>query len=654
MRGSISWGGPFGRSGHLASPLDNSPGSGRRADAPQVRYAYLRSDGTAYIVAGSLVAGIGAYAYQLLGGRTLGAEAFAPVSVLLTIHFLTFIVVLVPIEQLVVRRLTLDRSRSGLPSRAYWLVGLTVLAATLFAFFGVDEYLNGDRRFIGFAAISIVAHFVFASARGHLAGWRRFRAYGTTSAGASLFRLAIAVAITLIHPSASGFAVGLILGPAIVMLWRPFRAVTVDRAEIEPEARATLDERGLLTGLVLSAAASQTLLLAGPIVVGLLGGSAVQISVAFAAFTLGRAPLTFGYNLLARVLPPFTEMAARGYRDELRAWARGMAWASLTLAAVAALLGWYLGPWVVGVAFGADFVPSRLAAAAISFGVVFAGGGLFVGQILVARGEPARLAIAWVGGLMAAVGSIWLSEGLDAVARVSIAFSIGEIVALVALASAAVVTRREERARGADVAYLVSKRTLDIAVALTVGILTMPVVLIAGLVVRLDSPGAVFFRQARIGRNGEPFGLLKLRTMEADADEEVFAEHLSRLQAAHHSSDQVPIAIQDDDRVTRVGRFLRKTSIDELPNLWNVLRGHMSLVGPRPLVLAEAEMIGLDNERFGVKPGITGLAQVEGRDTITMADRTLLDERYVEDRSIALDVAILLRTIIAVFRNPGD
>lgn len=600
------------------------------------------------------MAGIGAYAYQLLGGRTLGAEAFAPVSVLLTIHFLTFIVVLVPIEQLVVRRLTLDRSRSGLPTRAYWLVGLTVLAATSFAFFGVDEYLNGDRRFIAFTAITIVAHFVFASARGHLAGWRRFRAYGMTSGAASLFRLGIAILITLIHPSASGFAVGLILGPAVVMLWRPFRPVTVDRAEIEPEARETLENRGLLTGLVLSAAASQTLLLAGPIVVGLLGGTAVQISIAFAAFTLGRAPLTFGYNLLARVLPPFTEMAARGYRDELRSWARGMAWASLTLATIAALLGWYLGPWVVDVAFGADFVPTRLAAAAISFGVVFAGGGLFVGQILVARGEPARLALAWLGGLLAAVATLWSTAGLDVVARVSIAFSIGEIVALVALASAAVVTSREERARGAEVAYLISKRTLDIAVALTVGILTLPVVLLAGLIVRIDSPGAVFFRQARIGRNGEPFGLLKLRTMKADADEKVFAEHLSRLQAAHHSDHEVAIAIQDDQRITRVGRFLRRASLDELPNLWNVLRGHMSLVGPRPLVLAEAEMIGLDNERFLVKPGITGLAQVEGRDTITMADRTLLDERYVEDRSIGLDVTILLKTLVAVFRNPGD
>jgi len=317
-------------------------------------------------------------------------------------------------------------------------------------------------------------------------------------------------------------------------------------------------------------------------------------------------------------------------------------------------LGWFLGPWVVDIAFGSDFVPTRLAAAAISFGVVFAGGGLFVGQILVARGEPARLAVAWISGLIGAGVGLILTATLDPVARVSISFAIGEVVALGALVSAAVAARYGESPESVDIAYRVSKRTLDIAVALTVGILTLPLVLLAGLAVRLDSRGAVFFRQQRVGRNGHPFGLLKIRTMEADADESVFAEHLARLQASHQEDHPTPIGIQDDERVTRVGRILRKSSVDELPNLWNVLRGHMSLVGPRPLVSSEAELIGLDNERFTVKPGITGLAQVEGRDTITLAERTELDEEYVANRSLALDLSILFRTAAAVFRSPGD
>ena len=213
----------------MTTGSDNTPA--------QVKYAYLRSDGTAYIVGGSLVAGIGAYAYQLLGGRTLGAEAFAPVSVLLTIHFLTFIVLLLPIEQLVVRRLTIDRTRSGLPFKAWLLGGMTVIGATLFAYFGVDQYLNGDRRFILFTGLTVAAHFGFSAARGHLAGWRRFRAYGMSSGAASLVRLGVAIAVTVVRPSASAFAVGLLLGPLVVGLWRPFRPVAVYREELEAEAR---------------------------------------------------------------------------------------------------------------------------------------------------------------------------------------------------------------------------------------------------------------------------------------------------------------------------------------------------------------------------------------------------------------------------------
>jgi lipopolysaccharide/colanic/teichoic acid biosynthesis glycosyltransferase len=620
---------------------------------PQARYAYLRSDGTAYIVAGSAIAGIAAYAYQILGGRTLGTEAFAPVSVLLTVHFLTFIVILLPIEQLVVRRLTIDRARSGLPPSGWWLAGLTVVGATLFAAIGAEEYLNGDERFIVFTGLTVVTHFVFSAARGHLAGWRRFRSYGSSSAAASLVRLVIAIAITLIHPSASGFALGLIAGPLIVMLWRPFQPVPVDRIELDEEARSSLDDRGLLWGLVLAAAASQALLLSGPVVVGLLGGSAVEISIAFAAFTLGRAPLVFGYNLLARVLPPFTEMAARGAREELRSWARGIAWAGVGLGVVAGALGWLVGPWVIGLAFGEGFVTTRLDAAVISLGVIFAGVGLFVGQILVARGDSTRLGIAWLGGVAAAVASIAVTPA-GPVTRVTIGFAFGTLVAMVALVSGAVSVRPGTDKPTGAAAYLVTKRTIDIAVSLFVLVMTTPIMLLAGLAVRIGSPGPVFFKQTRLGRDAKPFGLVKIRTMEADADETVFAEHLARLEAARHSETSPTIRIIDDDRVTPVGRFLRRWSIDELPNFWNVLRGSMSLVGPRPLVPTEAGLVGLGNRRFGVKPGITGLAQVEGRDSITMSERTEWDEKYVDERSPRLDTLIMMKTIRAVFTEPGD
>jgi lipopolysaccharide/colanic/teichoic acid biosynthesis glycosyltransferase len=618
------------------------------ADDRSARYAYMRSDGTAYIVAGSAIAGVAAYAYQILGGRTLGAHAFAPVSVLLTVHFLTFIVFLLPIEQLVVRRLTIDRLNRGLPPSAWWLGGLTIAGATTFAAIGVTQYLNGDERFIVFTGLTVATHLLFSAARGHLAGWRRFRAYGNSSAAASLVRLLIAILITVIHPSASGFALGLVFGPLIVMLWRPFRPVRVDRVELDDAAKASLDDRGLLWGLVLAAAASQALLLSGPIVVGMLGGSATEISIAFAAFTLGRAPLVFGYNLLARVLPPFTEMAARGEREELRAWARGMGWAAVGLAAVGGALGWALGPWVTEVAFGPGFEVTRLDAAVISVGVVFAGAGLFVGQILVARGRTIVLGVAWLGGLAAALIAI-LAAGSGPITRVTIAFMVGAVVALFALVAGAVGAQAEGSA-----AFSVTKRTIDIAVSLVILVLATPMIVIAGIAVRLSSPGPVFFKQTRIGRDGRPFGMVKIRTMEADADEAVFAQHLARLEAARHDGTAPTIGIRDDDRVTPVGRFLRRWSIDELPNFWNVLRGSMSLVGPRPLVPPEARLVGLGSPRFKVKPGITGLAQVEGRDQITLAERTAWDERYVEERSPRLDTVIMLRTIKAIFTEPGE
>ena len=629
--------------------------SERAPSTPETRYAYLRSDGTAYIVGGSAVAGVAAYAYQLIGGRTLGAEAFAPVSVLLTVHFLTFIVLLMPIEQLVVRRLTVDRSDSGLPLRAYWLGGLTILGSTLFAWLGVDSYLNGDRRFIVFTTLTVAGHFFFAAARGHLAGWRRFRAYGLSSGAASVLRLVVAIGVTIIRPSASGFAIGLIIGPAIVMLWQPFRKVELGRRQLDAAEREMMSDRGLLSGLVLASAASQALLLGGPLIVGFLGGSPVEISIAFAAFTLGRAPLTFGYNLLARVLPPFTEMAARGERHELRSWARGMAWAAAGLSLLAAALGWFLGPWVVEVAFGSDFASTRFVTSVVAVGVVLAGAGLFVGQILVARNQPVRLGVAWLAGLAAAASAATLVNGIDAVGRVALGFASGEVVALIALVTGAVAVGETARtARGSRAAYQLAKRTVDIGVSLVLLVLTAPIVLAAGLAVLVDSKGPIFFRQTRMGRNLRPFGLLKIRSMVPEADESVFAEHLARLQAARHEDTVASIRIEDDERITGVGHFLRRWSIDELPNLWNVLEGSMSLVGPRPLVESEANVVGVDNRRFAVKPGITGLAQIEGRDTLSIEERTDLDERYVEDQSMTLDLRILFRTLSAVLTGPGD
>jgi len=615
--------------------------------AARTRFARLTEDGTGFIVAGSLVAGVGAYLYQFLGGQSLGAEAFAPVSVLLTVHFLVFIVILLPVEQLIIRRLTLDRTAVGVPARVWALVAAAAVVAVGYVWIGVDSLLRGDLRFVGFIAATIATHTVFVIGRGHLAGWRRFRAYGMSSGAASLLRLAIAAVILMARPTASGFALGLILGPLVIVLWRPLRPAAVDRAVLARVEAESLGEQGLLFGLVLSSAVSQVLLLAGPLAVAALGAGEALVSVAFGTFTLLRAPLTFGYNLLARILPPFTEMAAQGARQELRAWGRGIGIAAVLLAGAAGAAGWLLGPSLVGLFFGGDFRPSNPVAALVAAGVVFAGAGLFVGQILVARGQPFRLAAAWLVGVAGAATALLLAGG-DPLERVAVAFLCGETLALLALVVGTVAVVGSDW-RG----YELAKRSLDIGGAIAILVLLLPLLIVAALLVKVDSRGPAFFRQERVGRKGRHFAMLKLRTMRADSGEEVFVEHLRRLDEARSAPDASALKIDDDPRITRLGRYLRATSLDELPNLWNVVRGSMSLVGPRPLVPAEAELIGLDHPRFTVKPGVTGLAQVSGRDEISLGERSELDAQYAASLSLRRDLAILRRTVVTVLQRRG-
>jgi len=171
---------------------------------------------------------------------------------------------------------------------------------------------------------------------------------------------------------------------------------------------------------------------------------------------------------------------------------------------------------------------------------------------------------------------------------------------------------------------------MDIAVAALALALTAPLTALAALAIRLEGGGSVLYRQQRIGLGGEPFELLKLRTMRAGSDPVGVGTVVAR----------------DDPRVTRVGRLLRRTSLDELPNLVNVLRGEMAIVGPRPTIAAQVEdYTPRQHRRHEVKPGITGWAQIQGRAGIEWDERIELDLEYVERRSLALDLRILVRTI---------
>jgi lipopolysaccharide/colanic/teichoic acid biosynthesis glycosyltransferase len=219
----------------------------------------------------------------------------------------------------------------------------------------------------------------------------------------------------------------------------------------------------------------------------------------------------------------------------------------------------------------------------------------------------------------------------------------------------------ETRQRGAPMAL---KRVLDVVVAALVLLLAAPILGVAALAIKLTTPGPALHRGIRIGRFGRPFTMYKLRSMVADADQHVHEAYVCRLlhdgkaaDASAATGGDTPGAmfkLGGDPRVTRVGRVLRRTSIDELPQLVNVLRGEMSLVGPRPecpYVLPEYE--SWQWRRFTVLPGMTGLWQVSGRADLPPSEMLRLDVRYADTWSMRRDLSILARTIPAVLSERG-
>ncbi len=204
------------------------------------------------------------------------------------------------------------------------------------------------------------------------------------------------------------------------------------------------------------------------------------------------------------------------------------------------------------------------------------------------------------------------------------------------------------------------KRAFDVVVASLLLAISSPLFLLVALLIKLDSRGPVFYRQERIGENGQPFTMLKFRSMVQDADPRVHEAYVTDLIRRNVSPSQAPgggravLKQQGDPRVTRVGRILRKTSIDELPQLVNVLRGEMSLVGPRPALAYEVAVYkDWHHRRLAALPGITGLWQIKGRNQVSFDDMVRLDIEYIERQSLWYDISILLRTPWAVLTGRG-
>jgi exopolysaccharide biosynthesis polyprenyl glycosylphosphotransferase len=193
------------------------------------------------------------------------------------------------------------------------------------------------------------------------------------------------------------------------------------------------------------------------------------------------------------------------------------------------------------------------------------------------------------------------------------------------------------------------KRTLDIAISSVLILLLAPLLIGVAIAIKLTSPGPVLFLQERVGINKRRFNICKFRTM---------VPHAEQLMASLESKNEVsgPVfKIRNDPRITPIGRFLRRSSVDELPQLFNVLKGDMSLVGPRPLPVRDYEGFNEDwqRRRFSVKPGITCLWQVNGRSAISFEQWMLLDLKYLDEWSLWLDLKILARTVPAVVRGSG-
>lgn len=198
-------------------------------------------------------------------------------------------------------------------------------------------------------------------------------------------------------------------------------------------------------------------------------------------------------------------------------------------------------------------------------------------------------------------------------------------------------------------AYICVKRILDIVISLFGMIILLPIFIIIATIIKLDSKGPIFFTHRRIGKDGKEIGIYKFRTM-VDNAEDLIKEFTEEQQKEFRECYK----LQNDPRVTKIGKFLRKTSLDELPQVLNILKGDLSIIGPRPVIEEELEKYGKNREKFiSVKPGLTGYWAANGRSDTTYAERVQMELYYIDNMSLNLDVHIFLKTIIAVIRKEG-
>jgi O-antigen/teichoic acid export membrane protein len=402
--------------------------------------------GTGWLVLGSIVGGLAAYGFQVVGTRALGSAGYAPIGTLWTIQYLAWSVVLFTVETFVVRETLRAPGRRAL-SRATaigawrWIVGAAAIVT-------VSCWLVRDRLFYGVEELAIIVGAIVLSfgalaiIRGQLAGEGRYLAYGVISAGESVARLAIATGIAMSGASTRALAWTLPAGAAVaVSSWFALALVRGRRdgrvsSGDPPSPDATGGGRFLVPMTVVNAAA-QLLLAGAPVAMVVLSASASEVSVFFVTLTAARVPIVVALGgLLSRVLPAFVDILARRGRTAMPRMAVLVAAAAIGVAAVGAISASAVGGPLIGAFFGQEFSPPGWLAAAVAAGVVLATGGLVLNQLLIADGSEQRLIVPWTSGLMSAIATMLIVTGTPS-RRVGFAFVVGEMVALGALVAVA-------------------------------------------------------------------------------------------------------------------------------------------------------------------------------------------------------------------------
>lgn len=388
----------------------------------------LRAPGTTTMVVGGLAGAVLAYVFTAVGTRALGVEGFAPIAAIWTAFFIIASVLFVPLEQYVTRETSRGRAMAD-DRRVILSVGaLSVLAGVVYVYLGLDSPLfGGDASYMAVMALLAAGYTVLFTAKGVLAGNRRFADVGWVLGLEGVIRLAAGLALLAVAVEASLLAWAMVLAPVSALVLRFWRH---DRSE--PDV-APVGAGRFLGAYIAGSSASQLLLAGAPLGVAALGGGTALFSVVFVTFTLYRAPLTLIYSLQSRILPYLVSMAGEGDHHGLRRIAVRIVSAGVGLTVLGGLVGWLVGPQVVGLLFTEDAIPARAVAMLAAAGVMAAATAQVGGQVLVARARTAALAGAWIVGLVVALVVMAVATGEPDI-RVAAGFAAGEVTAMAAVA----------------------------------------------------------------------------------------------------------------------------------------------------------------------------------------------------------------------------